>query len=211
MLLLLTVFQLSTTLIVNAQRTGQPFKPNQLVELKRIGVMIGQGKPDSEVQDAWKTVVNNNKDIDINGAIENILSEAKLEAQRNVNNARERVKSTSLLKEQVSNELRSARLNLSQIIKTKEPIIMQRKLFSLSPELKGKVIITPTASISSQDEMSAYVNELEGKLNSIGDDAQLANVDLQNILQKQQQLLQMLSNISKLLSDTALAVIRKLG
>ena len=44
-----------------------------------------------------------------------------------------------------------------------------------------------------------------------GDDAQLANVDLQNILQKQQQTLQMMSNISKTLFDTALAVIRKIG
>ena len=36
-------------------------------------------------------------------------------------------------------------------------------------------------------------------LNSVGDDAQLANVDLQNMLQKQQQTLQMMSNISKMI------------
>ena len=34
---------------------------------------------------------------------------------------------------------------------------------------------------------------------------------LQNMLQKQQQTIQMLSNISKVLHDTALAVIRKIG
>jgi hypothetical protein len=51
----------------------------------------------------------------------------------------------------------------------------------------------------------------EEKLNSIGDDAQLVNVDLQNILQKQQQTLQMMSNISKMLYDTASSVIRKMG
>jgi hypothetical protein len=45
----------------------------------------------------------------------------------------------------------------------------------------------------------------------VGDDAQLANVDLQNTLQKQQQTLQTLSNISKALHDTAMAVIRKMG
>jgi hypothetical protein len=44
-----------------------------------------------------------------------------------------------------------------------------------------------------------------------GDDAQLANVDLQNILQKQQQTLQMMSNISKMLYDTAQSVVRKMG
>ena len=43
------------------------------------------------------------------------------------------------------------------------------------------------------------------------DDAQLANIDLQNMLQKQQQTLQMMSNISKVLHDTAMALIRKTG
>lgn len=62
--------------------------------------------------------------------------------------------------------------------------------------------------------VAALENEIakwEERLNSIGDDSQLANVDLQNLLQKQQQTLQMLSNISKLLHDTATAVIRKIG
>ena len=48
-------------------------------------------------------------------------------------------------------------------------------------------------------------------VNTIGDDAQLANIDLQNMLQKQQQTLQMMSNISKMLHDTAVAIIRKIG
>jgi hypothetical protein len=42
-------------------------------------------------------------------------------------------------------------------------------------------------------------------------DSQLKEIDLQNSLQKQQQTIQMLSNISKVLRDTALAVIRKIG
>jgi hypothetical protein len=55
------------------------------------------------------------------------------------------------------------------------------------------------------------VQTLTSKLESVGDDAQLANVDLQNVLQKQQQTLQMMSNISKMLYDTAISVIRKMG
>lgn len=59
--------------------------------------------------------------------------------------------------------------------------------------------------------MTDLQKSFQEKLNSIGDDAQLANVDMQNILQKQQQTLQMMSNISKMFYDTAMAVIRKLG
>jgi len=66
-------------------------------------------------------------------------------------------------------------------------------------------------SIVTKGDLNNYIKTFEDKLNSVGDDAQLANVDLQNILQKQQQTLQMMSNISKMLHDTAMAVIRKIG
>ena len=58
---------------------------------------------------------------------------------------------------------------------------------------------------------AAYAEAIEQRLDALGDDAQLANVDLQNILQKQQQTLQMMSNISKMLYDTATSVLRKVG
>jgi hypothetical protein len=58
---------------------------------------------------------------------------------------------------------------------------------------------------------TSCIKGFEEKLNSVGDDAQLANVDLQNCLQKQQQTLQMMSNISKMLYDTGMAIIRKIG
>jgi hypothetical protein len=63
----------------------------------------------------------------------------------------------------------------------------------------------------SAEQLADAIKKWEEKLNSVGDDAQLANVDLQNVLQKQQQTLQMMSNISKMLYDTAMAVIRKIG
>jgi len=52
---------------------------------------------------------------------------------------------------------------------------------------------------------------LEESLSTSGDDAQLANIDLQNQLQKQQQTIQTMSNVSKMLHDTAMATIRKIG
>ena len=72
----------------------------------------------------------------------------------------------------------------------------------------------PTSSDSKIETMKAldeYIENLEEELAAVGDDAQLANIDLQNVLQKQQQTLQTMSNVSKMLHDTALAVIRKIG
>ena len=68
-----------------------------------------------------------------------------------------------------------------------------------------KKLNQPTAVIDSEIEsLRAYVARLE-------EDDQLATVDLQNILQKQQQLLQQMSNMSKMLHDTAMSIIRKIG
>ena len=69
----------------------------------------------------------------------------------------------------------------------------------------------PPEEVNSLVHLESEIARWEEKLNTIGDDAQLANVDLQNILQKQQQLLQMMSNISKVTHDTAMAIIRKIG
>ncbi|OQA16854.1 MAG: hypothetical protein BWY63_02598 [Chloroflexi bacterium ADurb.Bin360] len=60
-------------------------------------------------------------------------------------------------------------------------------------------------------EHTMSVTGLEEKLAAAGNDVQLANIELQNALQKQQQLVQLISNVSKILNDTAMAVIRKIG
>lgn len=61
------------------------------------------------------------------------------------------------------------------------------------------------------DQMDAYIEDLENKLSSLEDDAQLMNINLQSVLEKQQELISTLSNIGKLLHDTAMAIIRKIS
>ena len=91
------------------------------------------------------------------------------------------------------------------------------KAFSSTPGMVNgaPVVQDPTALADAPDGtmggLETYIKNLEEQLNSVGDDAQLANVDLQNMLQKQQQTMQQMSNISKMLHDTAMAIIRKIG
>ena len=62
-----------------------------------------------------------------------------------------------------------------------------------------------------QKWQASQIASMEAALATVGEDAQLANIDLQNQLQKQQQTLQTMSNVSKMLHDTAMAVVRKIG
>lgn len=91
--------------------------------------------------------------------------------------------------------------------------VQQARLRVASTKAQVDSVKTKLAAARRQqgDATQQSVKNLEAKLQTVGDDAQLANVDLQNTLQQQQQALQMLSNISKLLNDTANAVIRKIG
>jgi hypothetical protein len=59
-------------------------------------------------------------------------------------------------------------------------------------------------------EASAELAKLEMKLSSLGDDAELANVELQSALERHQEALRLLSNISKMLHETAKTVIQNM-
>ncbi|MDD4108469.1 MAG: hypothetical protein PHH93_07105 [Prolixibacteraceae bacterium] len=72
------------------------------------------------------------------------------------------------------------------------------------------VLIIPDPENASKSQLKNYLDDLENQLQTVGRDAQLANIDLQNVIQKQQQYVQILSNISKVMHDTALAVIRNI-
>lgn len=60
-------------------------------------------------------------------------------------------------------------------------------------------------------EMENAKKSLQIARDSVGDDAQLANVDMQTTLQNCQENIQQLSDILKMESDTALNTIRKIG
>jgi hypothetical protein len=67
------------------------------------------------------------------------------------------------------------------------------------------------SEIADAIDKAQFLTVLQQKLDSVGDDAQLANCDLQQSLQNQQQTLQMLSTISQMVNDTSMAMTRKIG
>ena len=75
----------------------------------------------------------------------------------------------------------------------------------------GLPALAPASTINTLGQFNDAIAQWEERLLTLGDDAQLANVDLQNMLQKEQQALQMMSNISKMLHDSAMVVIRNFG
>jgi len=76
---------------------------------------------------------------------------------------------------------------------------------------RGGGLTTDAGTGAHGDRLKALSEQLvgeQGRIGTAGDDGQLANVDMQTWLQKMQQLLAMMSNLSKTDHDTAMAVIR---
>lgn len=63
------------------------------------------------------------------------------------------------------------------------------------------------ASLQNRSQIEGLLASLEGKLQSLTDKNALAQIDLQTQMQKQAQMMQLLSSASKILHDTAMGVI----
>jgi hypothetical protein len=95
------------------------------------------------------------------------------------------------------------------------PVILDAWKGYVARRVQAKQSIDVNTTIAAIDRdanarLQAEIERRQAQLNTIGDDSQLANVDLQNALQKQQQTLQMLSNLMKMMHDSAMAIIRNL-
>ncbi len=190
------------------------------------------------VQAQWAEFVTKTKvgsAMDVNALVEFVLREAYMQTNQDLQFYAEKVRFYNELKKNIRDELTTARKALSGMAGAAPEAAFDWSTYQSSAsngaggKIAGPVDFSSTPVVSSTGEVQVgaaqtasglsatkegvetYIKNLEEKLNSVGDDAQLANVDLQNMLQKQQQTLQMMSNISKMLHDTALAIIRKIG
>jgi len=167
--------------------------------------------------------------IDPNALVQHVIRESYMQANEDLKYLAEKVKYYNQLKKRIREYLRRLRDYDAKIriaahdkgidlcaIDSKTRTAMKRIVAGFAFEVPNdnisKAIGLPKRFSSSDlREIEAEIENWEEKLNTMGDDAQLANVDMQNVLQKQQQYLQMMSNISKMQHDTAMAVISKMG
>ncbi|MBU03275.1 MAG: hypothetical protein CME55_08275 [Halieaceae bacterium] len=197
-------------------------------ELSSISSALSSGDTD-QVQSQFANFIRSNnvhQYQDVNALVQQVLRESYMQNTEDLRHYAEKVRSfneqKSLIRDYLSelrqhstssreaaiaggttgDDLETAGLSGGFSFQTSGDNAAAAQALGLTDGLEG------ATTIQGLDDLIA---KWEDKLNTIGDDAQLANVDLQNMLQKQQQTLQMMSNISKALHDTAMAIIRKIG
>lgn len=184
-------------------------------ELKRIGAMIAQGKPTAEIRSRWSMLVSKmrseGKDIDVNSLIQMVIRQSYLETNKDLQYHAEKVRYYNDLKVSIREELNETRRLMAASKGIQPSAAVRQKVYSLKPTSFKRLVVRQGRPLRSKADYELYIKKLESQLATVGDDAQLANIDIQNALQKQQQTMQTMSNVSKMLHDTAMAVIRKMG
>ena len=159
--------------------------------------------------------------MDVNQLIQWVMREAYLSNTEDLKFYAHRVKFFTDLKKMIREELTKARTFQSQHQKFSGENSTLDQAYPMV-DFVNKPNVMPDGSLSPQVPtargetkegrvLEEYIKGLEQTLNSVGDDAQLAQLDLQTVTQKQQQTLQTLSNLSKVLHETSMAIIRKIG
>jgi hypothetical protein len=175
-------------------------------------------------QREWQSMLSHSRTggvpMDINALIQWVLRQSYIETNKDLQFYADKVQYFNEIKKALREHLTSARSSQaapggsapSTVVKpaefrpttVREPVV--QRVEKAPPKLSYR-----RRTLGSKSEWEAYIKDLEQSLQTVGDDAQLAQMDLQNTLQKQQQTLQTMSQVSKMLHDTAMAVIRKIG
>jgi hypothetical protein len=155
--------------------------------------------------------------VDVDALVQAVLRESYLEVMRDLADQASRAKFYNDLKKLMRSELEQAREKLAASPTDADVGQYVPLSFDLKPtygpdgQPLPAVPVPGETPLTTKAELAAYVENLESQLKTVGDDAQLASIDFQNTLQKQSQLIQTLSAISKLLHTTATSIIQKLA
>ena len=192
----------------------------QLDEAQQIGELLAQGFSFSAVQQRWENFVaglaSGDVPLDVNALVQWVLSESYEETSADLRFYADKVGYFNERKEAIRDWLRETRdqkSNLEASLRSSGD--SSHQWTAVRPPARLAQVSMPgdprLAPIENPDELAENIAAWEEKLASICHDAQLSNTDLQGALERQQQTMQTMSNISKMLHDTAMAVIRKIG
>jgi hypothetical protein len=193
--------------------TGQLIKPQiravAPADIKILGSMIARGESKEIILEKWKVMLvgTNDRNLDVNVLVQSVMREAYLQQADDLKKYKDKVHYFNETKKKIRDEQEKVRK--AKITPGSAPLL---KMNITAGKGIPTIISSQNAGIvKTEQERQDYLRYLQAQLNVVGDDAQLANMDLQSALQKQQQILNMIANIGKLLNDTAMDTVRKIG
>lgn len=147
--------------------------------------------------------------VDIAALIQWVLRQSYLESNENLAHHGQKVRFFNQQKRAIREHLAKTREALASLPRNGTAEVETIAVAAQYAKGAQPVRRGPIESMSEQ-QLTASIAHWEERFQQAGDDAQLANIDLQNELQKEARAFQTLSNALKILHDTAKASIRNL-
>jgi hypothetical protein len=172
--------------------------------------------------DAWM----NNPNIDVNALIQAVLAESYRGNSEDLKAFATKVQFYNNLKKELRTRENAARTFEAAHIDPKGGTTLSAPFTTgqdpsstftgtdkpkFSPHMDSGTPPKAEPSITTTNAMDAYIQGLEGQLQSAGDDSQMAQLQLQTMTQTQQQLIQTMSDLSKKANDTIMAITRNIA
>lgn len=200
-------------LVAIAEATQLPNGMTRTRQLDSIVNQLQQGNTPDALE-SWKAFIAGNRQpygrsVDVNALIQWILRESYAATQADLLAYAEKIKHLKALKTTLRDEIQRAQTDLGE----DRPWPRDRRIVVFPRNYaEGAVLVEQSENrrVDKQD-LGTILDEYRQLLQEVGEDAQLQNIQLQNVLQTQQQSVQMMSRTSKQLHVTALEVIRSMG
>lgn len=161
----------------------------------------------------WKKLVTAHRTrkgaIDVDTLVQWVLREAYLDASADLKDVAAKISAINAAKKEVRDHLQELRVALAESSGKKAfafaTIVVCKKC------APGEILVEPGGTkVLTAAQWTTYADALHAWMETVGEEAELATVDLQQVLAKQQQTQQMLSNITKMMHDTAKSIIDKM-
>ena len=184
--------------------------PADRAALRKVVALLRAGKQNpakAEFERFAESYFNAKTKPDVTKVVEWVLRESYIAGVEPLRDAADRVRSYNETKKTARQQLQALRrANVG-------PAGKPRRWRSVTLRRSKKLLAARLGAwqTGNKQALDVAIDQLEKELQQIGDDDQLANIDLQNALQKQQQTVQLLSALSKTLHDVAMGVIRKIS
>jgi len=195
--------------MTTGQHIKQQIRAVAPADIKILGSIIARGESKETILGKLKAILvgTNDRNLDVHALVQSVMRESYLQQTEDLKKYKDKVQYFNETKKKIRDE--QDKVRKAKITPGSAPL----HKMNITAGKGTQIIISPQNAgiVKTEQERQDYLRYLQDKLNAVGDDAQLANIDLQNALQKQQQIMEMMSNISKLLGDTAMNTIRKIG
>lgn len=187
----------------------------QVAELKQIG-QLARRDDHAALGRRWGAFAADlplgTTPTDVTALIEWVLRESYLQRLEELRFDADMAKHFDHLKSQLRSELDSARSKKPEA-QTRGSVTL--RVVSRLPVYRTGAVTSATIPMQEMTltpaELDREIAKIETMLKTVGEDAQMAEFELQNQSQKKQQALQMMSRISKLLHDALMSIIKKIA